>query len=478
MHTETVQRDTKSGGSSSGAPSQDSSRADRGALRGMSFAEGEAALAPSNEAPVQRQAGGNAPGGATTQAPEAAPNAPAAGAPATQEGPAPAQDILTPRQVLDAWDINRTQGLSVEWMAALQGALGVPATGISSKELVRALAMLQSESGQTRFLGQLKGPVRQFLVEKFPALAAIPQKAEAQNLQGATASANGQAPEGEALRRLQIAPSYSAYVGTFKTLTFLGHPVVGHPEFLGRVANAQKYLAGKMPGKSDVEIGAAMGVTETSHFRTSGPNSDQMYHGLGFALDVNPPQNNWHFGNGARAAKMSDVMKHVGDLFGEKMVRNAGDMAKSAKEGTTDELFAKLEASNEALKSYRRFASDPAALAAHLASDKATPMAKSKGAAGWSTMIANDEQWLDRHMKGGAGDSGPAGFMDYKKELVIALRDAGGLRWGGADLGGDNGDLMHFDGGTMDLAKRIRGKVRTVRAEATAQPAPGAAPPA
>jgi len=463
------------GGRSSPA-SQETPKRDRAVLRGLSFADGEAALAPQAEAPVQRQTERSAPGNATETPGRVAPHA---GQAPLAPGGAAASEILTPRQVLDAWDVNRVQGLSVDWMSALQGQLGVPVTGISSKELVRAVAKLQSDKGQTRSLGMLKAPVRRFLTEQFPTLAETPQKPNAENQQNAHASADAQAPESEALRRLQLATSYPAYAASLKRFSFLGHAVVGHPEFLGRLANAQKYLAGKMPGKSESEIGAALGITRTSHFRTSHPSSDQMYHGLGFALDVNPPQNNWTFGNGNRGVKLSEVMKHVGDLFGAKMIRNAGDMSKNAKGGTTEELFAKLEASNVALKRYRAFGTDKPALEAYLASDQASQPAKSKGAAGWMTMIANDEKWLSKSMKGGAQEEGAAGFMDFKKELVVALRDAGGLRWGGADLGGDNGDLMHFDGGTMDLAKRIRAKVKAVRAEVTAaaQPAPRAASP-
>jgi hypothetical protein len=36
------------------------------------------------------------------------------------------------------------------------------------------------------------------------------------------------------------------------------------------------------------------------------------------------------------------------------------------------------------------------------------------------------------------------GFMDLRKELVVALCDAVGLRWGACDFGAESGDLMHF----------------------------------
>lgn len=327
--------------------------------------------------------------------------------------------------------------------------------------------------GNKKDLGVLKSTTRSVLVEVFPKLADVPQRPVATNLREGGARGNLEAPENDAVRLLKVAPTYAAYTASLKAMDFLGRQVVGHPEFLARLQNAIKYLRGKFPGKSEREIGEQMGVAETSHFRASSadPKGDEMYHGLGFALDVNPPQNNWLFSHGARGIKLGDTMKHVGDLFGQAVVRGAADMSKAAKAGTTEEAFAALDASNEALKRYRTFKTDRAALDAHLASDKAPAAAKSKGAARWMKTITDDEKWLEKNLQPNPADSGPAGFMDFKKELIIALRDAGGLRWGGADLGRDNGDLMHFDGGTMSTAQRLRNKTKEVQAQRAAQTA-------
>lgn len=40
------------------------------------------------------------------------------------------------------------------------------------------------------------------------------------------------------------------------------------------------------------------------------------------------------------------------------------------------------------------------------------------------------------------------GFLDLRQELVEAMHDVGGLRWGAADLGGESGDMHHFDLGS------------------------------
>lgn len=367
------------------------------------------------------------------------------------------------KALLEAWDYNRKEGLSVAWLSKLQALLGVAVTGASSRELAAAIATFQAGNGISRRPGQLDSATRARLLARFPELAEIPERAGTAGFEAAGARADDRAPENTAVQKLGLAGSYSEYAASLRRLSFLGQPVVGHPEFLGRLANAVQYLKGKFPGKSEVEIGAMMGVRETSHFRRSTPGADQMYHGLGFALDVNPPQNNWHFGNGRRGVRLGEIMKNVGALFGESTVTGSRDMSRLARAGTTDELFAQLSSSNEALKRYRRLGADEAALDAHLASDDAPGAARARGTAGWLRTMANDEKWMARHLTANPREEGPAGFMDYRKELITALRDAGGLRWGGADLGGDNGDLMHFDGGTMPLAQRLRKATRAAR---------------
>ncbi len=40
------------------------------------------------------------------------------------------------------------------------------------------------------------------------------------------------------------------------------------------------------------------------------------------------------------------------------------------------------------------------------------------------------------------------GFIDLRREFVIAMCDVGHMRWGGGDFGAETGDVMHFDMGT------------------------------
>jgi len=37
------------------------------------------------------------------------------------------------------------------------------------------------------------------------------------------------------------------------------------------------------------------------------------------------------------------------------------------------------------------------------------------------------------------------GFLNLREELVVAMTDVGGLRWGASDFGAESGDIQHFD---------------------------------
>ncbi|MCA9517454.1 MAG: hypothetical protein KC635_21080 [Myxococcales bacterium] len=376
----------------------------------------------------------------------------------------------------------RTSGVNPAWMAALQEALGLPGTGVADIATSDALVKLLDDAGQhPRHLLDEKS--RLWLKGYFPKLMTVPdtlgpQDAKDVSREREVRGAGADAPENVAVRKSGQGSSYSDYAkNTLKSGKFLGQPVIAHPEFLARLENANAYLRSKAaPGTNDEAIGAQLGITKLSHFRPSGAKSDQMYHGLGFALDVNPKANNWSFTK-SQSSKLGSVMKNAGDLFGEKTIRSAADMSRNASKMSTEDLFAKLAESNEALKRYRAMAQDTALLEQHLASEACPAAAKKRGAAWWKSTLKKDEKFLLGRMTDADGkESKGAGFMDYEKETVTALRDAAGLRWGGADLGGDSGDLMHFDGGTMGTAIALRNATRKARAEAAAKKADDKAP--
>ncbi len=67
--------------------------------------------------------------------------------------------------------------------------------------------------------------------------------------------------------------------------------------------------------------------------------------------------------------------------------------------------------------------------------------------------ILRDNELVRVPMEFGAPSASPArmrnparGFLDLRKEVVVALCDVGHLRWGACDFGlAQSGDMMHFD---------------------------------
>jgi hypothetical protein len=420
----------------------------------------EAEPTPASEAP-----------GAAEAAPAATPAEPAR----APEPTAPAETKFTSAAQKVVYDELRGRAYAVAWMSALQGHVGVPVTGVASLELANeALTAHPLElpkkkgSAERAAVRSLDAALRDWRAQ-FPDLATIPDKGEPVgelSKSGGSRGAGAEAPEDEALRDSKYHTTYAQYVSSvLKTGSFLGFSVVAHPEFHARLGNATTYLQSKFPGRSPPDIAKELGIYAVSHFRPSSATSNQMYHGLGFAIDLNKPTNDWHLGKNDDSWDLGPIMGRVSELFGTPEVRSAKGLAKNSRENSTEGAWALLEKSNQDLVRYREFADDPAAFEAFYQSEACPPSARRRSLAEWKKALAKDQATLRKDMKNeeGRSDKVNRGLMDLKLETVQAMRDAAGLRWGGTDLGGDSGDLMHFDGGSMDTASTLRDLAATAR---------------
>jgi hypothetical protein len=364
-----------------------------------------------------------------------------------------------------AYAATRTLGWNPEWITALQAMVGVDPTGVATRELADAIAA-QEETADRPQTGRVDGDNTAWLESLYPVLTTISRGMGEGSEAAAQAKGRGAGcPEDSALKKLNLASSYSEYAASvLRTGTFCGHAVIGHPAFLGRLRAAEAWLSSYNDGLVGEELGAKLGLTEVSSYRRNTSVADQLLHGIGFALDVNPDANDWNFGT-SHQAKFTAAMQHAGELLGEAgLIADSHGLGKAAKDKTTEEAFEDISASNEALRRYRAFALDKASLEAHLASEACPSAAKSKGLSSWWRMVQTDHKRLVTRTGNTEESEKPAGFMDYTKQMVTALRDAAGLRWGGTDFGGDlNGDLMHFDGNDTPPGKQIRNAVREAR---------------
>ncbi|MFZ5476538.1 MAG: hypothetical protein ACOZNI_07140 [Myxococcota bacterium] len=251
--------------------------------------------------------------------------------------------------------------------------------------------------------------------------------------------------------------SWADWKEDWKSTKLLGKSVTGHPVLLARVEAADAWLRRKHTGKSDEEIRAAIGWDGaiTGPYDTDITKGKSHLHTMGLALDIEPGDNPWIFrGKKDRRSAKDKAAKGAAlesddwyERFFEICTQMYGGTALTAsqlhqtgKEKSTEELYAVIAGTNEAVKRYLALAKlSDAEIEAELllhgyaaaGIDKEVAAVKSRAAIFHDAKReqADDDQ-----------------IMDMSQDMVTALRDAGGLAWGAADISGnENGDFMHFD---------------------------------
>jgi hypothetical protein len=280
--------------------------------------------------------------------------------------------------------------------------------------------------------------------------------------------------------------------------------VTAHNELLARLAVAEAWLE---------RTAQAQGSTALAMFRPSEGQGglrvirDEISaHGLGLAIDINYESNPWVGGDNDRRAGPAN------EAF-EQLARHAlefsGLPAPAARRGHTDPLpreaanhgaaWDQMDQLDNAIEVYlSQLGSSPRlpagraaaplrrdALAADAVGAKANIYAFLQ-ARGITPTTAELDEWERRlradfraqstsatsnWVQGTIGQGAPrddVGAMNLQRELVVALCDVAGLRWGAGDFGEQSGDIMHFDAserislGTLS-AKRLSERTRAFR---------------
>ncbi|MFO0749098.1 MAG: peptidoglycan-binding domain-containing protein [Myxococcota bacterium] len=399
------------------------------------------------------------------------------GAPAPSAAAAPpttsvsASGPLKPTQVVVAQNQYRQNPFAPEWVGQLQAALDAPVSYVMDAATIQKVAEFQAEKG-LKVTGFLRTDTLPPLLEKFPVLAEAKGTEHKREAKGAKLdiSSSGDPIEDKAVRECKLGTGMNDYVSKFQKGTFLGGSVTGRPEFLARLDAAKRYLELKI-GKPDAAVGKQLGSSVSNSYRPSSPSSPQAYHGIGQALDIDSSRNPWVVGNPqAKTANegTTSIIRHASTLMGHGEGFDAATLHKWAQSMPTEELFEKLESSNTALREYRQIANDPAAIKAQFDARMAGPkplVGKEAKLEYWLGKVPLHHKMLMAEKSNWHAHDENLGFMDQSKELVVALRDVAGLRWGATDMGeSQSSDMMHWDNHNDGDAHRLWARVKDLRA--------------
>lgn len=191
-------------------------------------------------------------------------------------------------------------------------------------------------------------------------------------------------------------------------------------------------------------------------------------HTMGLAIDFDPRRNPYVYAETEFATMKAgewwtvqfDILFAQAAQLYQAPTLSRANLVTWSKELSTEELHARVAAATKAIDQYFRDVET-------LSKDE---MWKKFEAAGF-TKEQFEDQTVDKKVEKGAYENAKVRMAQFKNgmnrhtsmintqsvELVTALRDAGGLTWGGTELteASDNGDFMHFDCRNEGIAQAI-----------------------
>jgi hypothetical protein len=260
--------------------------------------------------------------------------------------------------------------------------------------------------------------------------------------------------------------SYADFLGTIRVVKAFGTSAEVAPE-MGRKlieadSKAREYIAeteGRAMEADDWDVKSMTG--------RQGPGT--ALHQWGLAVDIDyagQPYLMHESGEAPLDRKLKVVYNRIALLMLDrlsKIVTGTADFAAYSEESTAMKRYFALMDGRESLEDFLAANTRPDASwttifdsQSVLPSDRAAQL-RARMAADHAALIAPPEPNTEAVVKPGGRrpmmdspfdatkHADPrGGFLTMRKEVVRALRDVG-MRWGGMDFGGENGDIMHFD---------------------------------
>ncbi len=251
-----------------------------------------------------------------------------------------------------------------------------------------------------------------------------------------------------------IGTTFEAWFGAMKTMKFLSRDVTAHPLLLERLQLALDYLM--LRAKTDEkreDLEDELEDIPVGRSISTGSNARGL-HGMGLAIDIDGKHNDYVLGSTNEAKNERSIQTFARAIYltgSSAAVPTRKTLAKLAKE-TTAKAWEAIDSLNGIVKAYFALEGDLGALEEQISMlagrsppempDGVAFVSPEATAAAWSAQIADDrgdeKSNDDRQLEAGS-------MMNLDKELVISMRDAGGLSWGATDIEGSEGDTMHFD---------------------------------
>ncbi|HUH02595.1 MAG TPA: hypothetical protein VML75_11430 [Kofleriaceae bacterium] len=336
------------------------------------------------------------------------------------------------------------------WLAAAQTALGVEATGAFTTATLRAMrqrtgnpALGASDIAKLDFLQSIHAGDPFMETEgEHARQAADPTKNTPADR---TAQALGY-------------KSYAAYHETWVPITLLGKNLnarhggqdkAGHPHLAARLRVADAYLRKRFPGQDDKQIRKTLGWNGDGNasYMDDASSGAAHVHVMGIAIDIDPKHNPWAYNpqDTIGANWWNQMFEHASRIYGGEKITSQR-LFELGKETSTEEMYAKLEETSESLKSYFALCGQ----------DEDTRRAALTKAGYSADEIQKLLPKMGVHLKV-RQNKGIETFSNISGELLIALRDAAGLAWGGTDFpgGSQEGDFMHFDCRTDSWGEKV-----------------------
>ena len=298
------------------------------------------------------------------------------------------------------------------------------------------------------------------------------------------------------------APTWEGFLGQMGSMDFLGHSVVGHTAFLRRLDTAQRYLRSNYPDVSERVLVPSVNLPGTRSQWRAAERLTSSPHLFGMAIDISGGQNPW-MSNPAEEERntlyawiiwrATWLMSRGSPITPAESHRLAGSRSSASSRGepqSTEVIWQYFHEANDATLAYLGLVDSREAVAERLRSlGEPSPLIQGERYIGdyvpadipierlrlgppaledWMQVIRHDRSnWPNR-----GRDETVSGFMNLRRELVVALRDQAGLQWGACDLGErQSGDMMHF---ALDPDEffQFRERVRRRLAEAQAGMSP------